>query len=99
MTEVIEVYGDWPHGISDGLTVQCYYCGRVPSFDYTVSDECWRRIVPKAARLGVVCLPCLEEVAANKGLEVAAHLERVQFVGHGYTVVLEPTRVYYWEES
>lgn len=95
----ITIGNTWPPGISDGLTLECYYCGRVPSFDYTVSDECWRSIVPEEARTGVVCLPCLESQASAKGLEVAPHLESVQFVGHGYTIVLSPTRIYYWKES
>lgn len=89
-----KVGSKWPEGISDGLTQPCEICGKRPAFDYRVSDEFWRFVVPNIFRRGVVCLPCLDGMAAAQGLDVSAHLEQVQFCGKRKTIVLEPKEVY-----
>jgi hypothetical protein len=83
---------DWPEAVSDGVTLACADCGEVPMFDYHVSEGFWRRWVPDDARLGIVCLPCLNGRCAGQGLAEA--LERIQWTGTGHTVVLHPTARY-----
>lgn len=78
----------WPEAVSDGLSLSCHDCGDTPRFDYRVTDGFWRRWVPGDERLSVVCLPCLDKRCGGSGLHEA--LEEVQWVGTGYTVVLEP---------
>lgn len=81
----------WPGGVSDGLTLPCGACGELPRFDYQVSDHLWRSVVPEGLQAGVVCLPCLGELA---GPTLAEHLREVQYTGRSFTVVLRPTLVH-----
>ena len=92
-TEVTRVStGDWPEAISDGLTLPCHDCGQHQVVDYTISDEAWARAVPELdARRSVVCLSCLI-VRAGKG--ILKHIERVQIIGVGETLVLRPDHRY-----
>ena len=80
----------WPEAVSDGLTLACVDCGGVPRFDYGVTDEFWALHVPeKPARLGVICLPCLDRRCNGAGLADA--LTEIQWTGTKHTVVLKPT--------
>lgn len=81
---------NWPGGVTDGLTLPCGKCGVIPPFCWMCDDALWRRVVPESMRLGVVCLPCFDAMAAEINARVIGHIERVQFVGTGYTVVLYP---------
>jgi len=89
------VPGRWPPAVSDGLALPCASCGVVPRFDYRVTDDFWRKWVPSSARLGVVCLPCLEGWCGGEGLAEA--LEEVQWCGMGHTIVLTPTFRYSYD--
>lgn len=86
---------EWPGGISDGLTLECPYCDRVPEFDYHVDNDFWAAVVPHTneMHLGVVCLPCLDRAATLLGMDVSGHIQFVQFTGIGKTVELVPVRV------
>lgn len=79
---------NWPESVSDGLSLSCSDCGEVPRFDYHVTDDFWQRWVPYEARLGVVCLPCLDTRSDGEGL--AAAIERIDWIGTGHTVCLTP---------
>ena len=80
----------WPEAVSDGLTLACVDCGQVPRFDYLVTDEFWAlHVQEKSARLGVVCLPCLDRRCEGVGLANA--LVEIQWTGTNHTVVLRPT--------
>lgn len=81
---------DWPGGISDGLTLPCGECAVVPAFDYNVDDEVWNLVAPEVHRLSVICLPCLDRLVHDKGIDISLHLKQVQFTGVGKTVVLRP---------
>lgn len=82
---------EWPVAVSDGLSLPCADCGEVPRFDYGVDDEFWRQHVPeKPARLGVVCLPCLDRRCGGRGLATA--IRSIQWTGTGHTVELLPAR-------
>lgn len=84
---------EWPGGISDGLTLPCKLCGRVPEFDYMVSEDMWRELISEEDRRDVICLPCLDRVAVAKGIDFADALERVQFTGRGQTIILTPIQI------
>lgn len=84
---------EWPAAVSDGLTLGCQRCGIIPKFDYRISDEIWRKLVPENEQLGVICLPCLDNIAAATGIDFADALEEVQFTGFGQTIILRPTRI------
>lgn len=91
--------GNWISGVSDGLTLPCGICGRVPKFDYHVEDDFWERIVPRKYRRGVICLACLDEMANKRGEDLSKFLEFVQFTGRGKTIELLPTRVFEYREN
>lgn len=82
----------WPEGVSDGLTLACFYCGRVPVVDYNVDDKVWRSAVDDEARLGVVCIECLAERVPDVALSVTC----VQIATPTATAVLEPVASYRW---
>jgi len=86
----------WIPGISDGLTLPCRKCKRVPKFDYKVDDEFWRMVVDQKDRVHVICLPCLDKMATKKGLDLAPHLIDVQFTGIRKTIELLPSRIFYY---
>lgn len=50
---------------TDGLALKCGGCGNPVAFGYQVSDEFWRAHAPDDLRLGVLCLPCLDEFAGG----------------------------------
>jgi hypothetical protein len=81
-----------PEGISDGLSLPCHFCGRVPVVDYHVDDAFWREHVPDEARLGVVCIECLVERAP----EAAWHVEEVQVATPFATTVFAAVETRRW---
>lgn len=88
---------EWPDAVSDGLTLRCACCGRVPRFDYRIRDAEWEATVPEFYRRGVVCLPCLDCLATARGVDVSGAIEEVQFTGIGKTVVLRPVLVHRYQ--
>ncbi len=76
----------WPEGVATPLILSCADCGTRPKFDYTVSDEFWRRYAGNN-RLGVICLACLDKRCGGRGLATA--IERVQWTGTQHTVVFD----------
>lgn len=80
---------EWPAAVSDGLTLPCGQCGRVPRIDYQVTDDEWRRVIPAFHRLGVVCLDCFLNLDGDP-LSVV----EIQVVGTGVTVVTTPSIAY-----
>lgn len=96
----ITVSDKWPEAISDGCSLPCSICHKKKVFfDYKVNDNFWQEVAPKEYRLDVICLPCLDKLATKKGLDVASYLESVQFTGIGKTVILLPSKVYYYEKG
>lgn len=92
--EIIEKGDDWPEGISDGLTIPCRVCGKMPLFDYHVDDNLWSVLIPSRFRQSVVCLPCLDALGKEKGVHVGEYLRFMQFTGWNHTVVLSPSVAY-----
>jgi len=90
--------GHWPSGISNGLTIHCSVCGDIPKFDYRVKDELWIKIIPKAFRRGAICLPCLDKLAVEKGIDIGKGLISFQYTGINKTIELVPVTVYYYKK-
>ena len=86
-------FNGWPPGISNGLASCCQKCGGHPGFDFQVDDDAWRAIAPAQMRAGVICLPCLDTLAEEVGIDACQHLREVQFSGRQSTVVLVPAMV------
>ena len=80
----------WPPGISNGLVSDCQVCAQRPTFDYQVDDDIWYRVVPGSMRSGVICLPCLDVLASEVGVDINQHMHEVQFAGCKSTLVLLP---------
>lgn len=97
--EKIIISNLWPGGISSGLALPCSVCHKRVFFDFLVDDEFWQRVVPSSYRRDVVCLPCLDRLATKNGLDVASHLEDIQFTGIGKTVICLPSQVYYYKKQ
>ncbi len=87
----VDDFRGWPPGVSNGLVLPCSRCGQQSKFDYHVDGDFWRKVVPQDERLGVVCLPCLDLLAEELGMEVGQHLRQVQFTGRSSTVFLAPS--------
>ena len=87
----------WIAGVSDGLTLPCGICGKIPKWDYRVDDDFWRKVAPHKHRLGVICLGCLDKLASEKGLDIAKYLIDVQFTGINKTIELVPSKIYYYK--
>lgn len=91
--------GNWPCGVSDGLTLPCALCGKKDiKFDYGVTDELWNRIVPERMRRDVVCLPCLDNLAVDKKVDLASNITFLQFTGTGMTVEFLPCNVFRYDK-
>jgi len=90
----IVVTNRWPEGVSDGVSSPCCICHSVVAFDYRVDDAFWQVVVPMECKRSVVCLSCLADLASERGLQIGEHLESIQFIGIGETVVLLPDSVY-----
>lgn len=82
----------WPEAISDGLTLPCSYCLRVPDVDWRTTDEEWARVVPRQYRLGVVCLACFVSMGGDPRL-----VFEIQVVVPGVTFACNPHLVVLWE--
>ncbi len=93
--EIVEEH--WPEAISDGLTLSCQVCGKLPVFDYTVDDDAWRNFVPKEMWLGVVCLGCFSKLVRARDRYVSEFLKAVQFTGADETILLVPAVAYRYD--
>lgn len=88
----------WIDAVPDGLDLPCSICGCRVDFDYHVDDEFWEKMVPRAYKLGVICLRCLDVMATLKGENVCEHLENVFFCGENKTILLSPNCVYIYNK-
>jgi hypothetical protein len=59
----------------------CKACGAPDKFDFTVSNDVWRAVVPSPYRNGVVCLYCFDEFAVERGVDYATAVTELWFAG------------------
>jgi len=87
---------NWIPGIPDSVTLPCSICGSKIDFDYLVDDETWKTLAGPH-RTSAICLPCLDEMATARGIDISHHLHVIFFCGRGKTIRLCPTAEYLWE--
>lgn len=84
-----------PH--ANKLHSPCFRCGQHPvPFDWRLEDDAlWQRVVPKEWQADVVCLPCFDALAAEKGeTDYYRHVVVVYFSGQHQTVPFIPAHAY-----
>lgn len=86
--------GPWPEAVSDGLTLPCAFCAKVPDVDWRTTEDEWQRVIPKRFQLGVVCLGCFIWKGGDARL-----VEQIQVVVPGATFVCEPLLAVLWEKK
>ena len=59
----------------------CKVCGRRDKFDFTVPDGLWKAVVGPEFDNRVVCLPCFDDLASERGIDYSQHLHAVYFSG------------------
>jgi hypothetical protein len=59
----------------------CKVCMTADHFDFGVPDEVWGLVVPSEFRSRVVCLPCFDRFARERGISYASALHHLYFVG------------------
>jgi recombinational DNA repair protein (RecF pathway) len=67
--------------VDDIQQQRCKVCGRPDRFNFHVPDEVWLAAVPSTLQGRVVCLDCFDGLAGARGVEYAAHLRELYFVG------------------
>lgn len=71
----------------------CKACGAPDKFDFYVSDEVWRAVVPTSLLGSVVCLGCFDDMARDKGVKYATSLRVVYFAGDAATLRLTVSEI------
>jgi hypothetical protein len=68
---------------------RCKVCGRADGFDFTVTDEVWKAVVPEEYQKRVVCLPCFDSLASLRGVNYAHALNsEIYFAGRMASLTL-----------
>jgi len=60
---------------------RCNICHCEDKFNFSVSDELWREIVPRKFQNKVICLPCFDDLALQKNVDYADAIEVLYFAG------------------
>lgn len=65
-----------PRSIERTDTIPCERCGMASGMDAFVPDEVWDQIspVPGVPEAGVLCLWCMDELCAEKGIEATVDI-------------------------
>ena len=59
----------------------CKVCGRPDKFDFNISDDVWRAVVPSEFQSLVVCLFCFDDFAHRRNVAYAKSLRSLWFAG------------------
>ena len=89
---------NWICGVSDGLSLPCAICNQKVYFDYNVTDELWKNVVPKKISRDVVCLPCFDKMANEKKIDIGGGFNFVQFTGTNITIEFIPCNVFRYKK-
>lgn len=73
---------EWPPQLSFQHQT-CKSCGNRDKFNFHVTDEIWRAVVPTYLQNRVVCLACFDDFAHIRGINYAAHVSALYFAGDG----------------
>lgn len=63
------------------LQQRCKVCGNRDKFDFHVSNEVWKAVVPEKYQNRVVCLACFDDFVEKKRIDKAIQLELICFAG------------------
>jgi hypothetical protein len=80
-----------PSADGDPQRQSCNVCGVKDKFDYHVSDDLWRQVVPEEHRHHVVCLSCFDDFAHARGVRYGKDVRTLYFAGRGATLVFTRT--------
>ena len=76
---------DWSLFIRDkGEQAQrqtCRVCDCSDKFDFHVSDDLWKRVVPRRFQKSVVCLDCFDDFACVKKIDYTGAIDVLHFAG------------------
>jgi hypothetical protein len=59
----------------------CKVCECSDKFDFHVSDDLWKRVVPQRFQKSVVCLDCFDDLACEKKIDYAESIDVLHFAG------------------
>jgi hypothetical protein len=92
---------NWPPGVSDGLSLECSKCGKLPLWDYNVTDEFWKKVVPENWQTGVICFECLIELAEDEKClyELPGQIKFMQYTGNGFTIEFLPANLFWYRQE
>ena len=60
---------------------KCAICHTKECFNFNVPDWLWKQVVPEDSQNGVICLCCFDELAKEKAVHYAEHLQKLYFAG------------------
>ncbi|HEY7221756.1 MAG TPA: hypothetical protein VH985_25515 [Candidatus Binatia bacterium] len=60
---------------------RCRVCKCEDKFNFYVPDKVWREVVPDKYQNAVVCLPCFDELARERGVDYSAAIAVLYFAG------------------
>ena len=69
------------HDVRGSLRQACCCCGACDHLDFRVTDDAWAAVVPTEFGGAHVCLRCFDAMAASRGVDYAASLTEMCFVG------------------
>jgi hypothetical protein len=65
----------------DFIRQKCHVCHCEDKFNFHVSDELWRQVVPQPLWHNVVCLQCFDELARKKNIDYSDSIGTLYFAG------------------
>ena len=71
-----------PINQSDFKRQKCCVCKCEDKFNFSVSDELWRQVVPREFGDKVVCLQCFDELAKKRNIDYSDSIETLYFAGN-----------------
>jgi hypothetical protein len=61
----------------------CKVCQCKDKFDFHVSDDLWKKVVPRRFQKSVVCLDCFDDLAFEKKIDYSGSIDVLHFAGDG----------------
>jgi len=70
----------------------CKACGKRDAFDFHISNETWKDVVPARLQNRVVCLCCFDHFARERGVSYAHEITTLYFAGEKGVLIFEPLK-------
>ena len=78
------------HDVRGHLRQACCCCGVCDHIDFRVTDAAWAAVVPSQFDGAHICLRCFDALAAERGVDYAAALSELYFVGDAACISFLP---------